>query len=674
MRVIFFPIFIGLMICLLGAAAVVAEEAVTATLEELLNTKISTAAKYEQETAKAPASVTVITAEEIELFGYRTLAEILNRLRGFYTSYDRNYTYLGVRGFSRPSDYNNRILLQINGRTVNDRIFGMAYIGPELGIDLELVQRIEIVRGPGAALYGGNAMFAVINIITRPGNRVDGYRVSGEYGSDARRYGSVLMGGKFGVSYEWTVSAFAGHVDGDDLYYAEYDDPETHNGIASDLDWEKWHGAFAAFNTRHLQLQARYAWREKSVPTGAWDMLFGHEDARTLDSHGFVELKYDRDLTPNKHLMVRSSFNFYDYEADYPYPRSELEAGLAFLSPQEDSIEAVVFYDTSEGRWIESEVQFFWDTRANNRLIMGVESTNQYRATYRYGYEDERYFPLDGDDNFPYDIISTYVQDEYQVLSNLALTAGVRYDAYSTGEHSTNPRIAVVFHPARQSDLKLIYGKAFRAPNVYERNYEEPDYWALNPDLKPETIHTGELVWDHTWHPNFRSSLSLYHYEVNDLIDQTYTGADSLLQFANFTGVSSTGLEVGVQAQLSARVRAYLNYSYQDADDENDQELTNSPNHMLKGGAACRFLADRLTLATEARYESSRLTVYGTKTDDYVVANVHVSGSVGERLRLECRISNVFDTQFKTPGGFEHRQKAIEQDGRNVIIGLKVAF
>lgn len=166
-----------------------AEWARDTALDSLLSIKISTAAKYEQTTREAPASVTLITSEDIERYGYHTLVDVFRHIRGFYISDDRNYSYLGTRGFSRPTDYNNRMLLLVNGHSINETIFGSAPMGTDFGIDLGSVERIEIVRGPGSALYGTGAMFTVINIMTKSGATIDGFHLSAETGS----YGSSRL-------------------------------------------------------------------------------------------------------------------------------------------------------------------------------------------------------------------------------------------------------------------------------------------------------------------------------------------------------------------------------------------------------------------------------------------------------------------------------------------------
>jgi outer membrane receptor for ferrienterochelin and colicin len=123
-----------------------------ASLEQLGNIKVYGASKHLQEGADAPSSVTVINAEQIRQHGYRTLADVLQTVRGFFVTNDRNYSSLGVRGFARPGDYNTRILLLVDGHRINDNVYDEAMIGTEFPIDIDLIERIEIIRGPVSPL------------------------------------------------------------------------------------------------------------------------------------------------------------------------------------------------------------------------------------------------------------------------------------------------------------------------------------------------------------------------------------------------------------------------------------------------------------------------------------------------------------------------------------------
>lgn len=140
------------------------------SLEDLMKVEIDSvygASKYRQKVAVAPASITIITAEEINRYGYRTLADILRDVPGFYITYDRNYDYVGVRGFDRPGDYNSRILLLVDGHRINDNVDDQAFIGTDFPVDVNLIDRVEVIRGPNSSLYVASALLGIINIVTR---------------------------------------------------------------------------------------------------------------------------------------------------------------------------------------------------------------------------------------------------------------------------------------------------------------------------------------------------------------------------------------------------------------------------------------------------------------------------------------------------------------------------
>jgi len=170
--------------------------------EELLFAEIPTvysASRHEQPIAQAPAAVTVITRTEIRQFGYRSLSQALASVPGFFITDDRGYTYVGVRGLGIPTDYNIRLLFLLNGLPLNDKYYG-TFI-PELTPDMfDAIERIEVVKGPGSSLYGSDALFAVINIITRTGKEADGATVSAEggydwYGRGVFSYGKLFENG-----------------------------------------------------------------------------------------------------------------------------------------------------------------------------------------------------------------------------------------------------------------------------------------------------------------------------------------------------------------------------------------------------------------------------------------------------------------------------------------------
>ena len=146
------------------------------SMEQLLDVRVervSGASRYEQEISRAPASVSVITAEEIQKLGYRSLVDVLQGVRGLNVANDRNYNYIGMRGFGRPGDYNSRILLLVDGHRINDNIYNDPLVGTAGMIDVDLIDRVEIIRGPSSSIYGDSAFLGVINVLTKLGPQME---------------------------------------------------------------------------------------------------------------------------------------------------------------------------------------------------------------------------------------------------------------------------------------------------------------------------------------------------------------------------------------------------------------------------------------------------------------------------------------------------------------------
>jgi iron complex outermembrane receptor protein len=631
------------------------------SLDSLLNIKVSTAAKYWQTSSEAPASVTIITAKQIERYGYSTLDEVLRTVRGFYTSYDRNYYYVGVRGFSRPTDYNDRILLLLNGHTLNDNVYGSVLIGNDLPIDLRSVNRIEIVRGPGSALYGTGAMFAVINLITKKGNDVDGLSLSTELGSFGKVAGNILYGKQFEDNFEVLLSVRASDIRGQDLYFQEYDSAQTNFGIAQNVDNEHFAGLVSTLQYKHLSLLTLLTNRYKHVPTGAFETIFNDPSFNSTDKRGFLELLYDHPITTDKNILTRMYFDYYEYLGSYPY-------------------ETAINYDASIGKWYGGEAQFRWDIFPSNRLTVGAEYKNNVHSDYRNWTADSVFF----DQNFPFNVFSLYLQNEFQIIENLSFTAGVRRDEYSTVGNATTPRFALVFNMFPSSTLKMLYGEGFRAPNIYETYYEDNfSSWIRNTNLKPEKIVTSEIAWEQRFSKNTFGVLSLYSYDMHELIDP-YMDSTGVSQFQNISDIDAQGIEAELNFRTEEGLNGYTSLVYQKAEDPYyDGNLSNSPTTTIRIGLSYQ-LYPSLTLSSELRYTSERYTVLRTTIDSYVIANLNLNfkpivqddGWQDILNNIECSllVNNLFNTSYATPGGIEHRQSAIVQDGRNYLFRLGYTF
>lgn len=279
------------------------------SLQELMAIEVDTvygASKYEQKTTEAPSSISIVTSSDIKLNGYRILADILRSVRGFYITYDRNYDYIGNRGFSRPDDYNSRFLLLVDGHRINDTIYDTASIGTEFIIDVDLIERVEVIRGPSSSIYGTNAFLGVINIITRKGNHLGGAEVSGEAASLDTYKGRLSYGKKFDNGLEALASATTYDSKGNKLlFYKEFDTPSTDNGVAKNADGDRNYSFLSTLMLHNFTLQGAYISRDKTIPTAAFGTDFNNAGTKTVDDRGYMDLKYDHTVDTGLNITSR---------------------------------------------------------------------------------------------------------------------------------------------------------------------------------------------------------------------------------------------------------------------------------------------------------------------------------------------------------------------------------
>jgi len=291
-------------------------------IEDLMGLKVATvygASKFEQKVTEAPSAISIVTSEDIKRFGYRTLADILRNQRGFYITNDRNYQYVGVRGLSRPGDFNTRILLLVNGHRTNDNIYNQAMLGNGFVLDVDLIDRIEIIRGPGSSLYGSNAFFGTINVITKRGRDIGGTEVAASAGSWDTYSGRATFGQKFSNGLETLISATGYDSKGQNFHFTnpEFDTPENNDGWADHCDKEKAANFFARASFKNLSFESAYVSREKWVPTSAWGTMFNSGQDKTIDTRGYLNLAFNRTFENGLEVLARISYDFYQFDGYY---------------------------------------------------------------------------------------------------------------------------------------------------------------------------------------------------------------------------------------------------------------------------------------------------------------------------------------------------------------------
>lgn len=625
------------------------------SLTELMDVEIYSASKYRQLTSEAPSSVTVITQEEIRLYGFRNITDILRTVPGFYDTYDRNYSYIGVRGFGRPGDYNSRILTLIDGHRLNDNVGDSVLFGNEFPLDIDLIDRIEIIHGPGSALYGSNALFGVVSIFTKAGKDYQGGELVSEFGSHQYARGRLSYGKRYENGFDFLVSGTYSDWKGDELYYSQFDDPSTQYGRVRNDD-EALKNIFFTASYGEFSLHVAANQREKGIPTAPWETVFGANDTRIWDEYTLVGLTYEHQFDDSFSILGRLSYNAYTYQGQYVYDDGGIYEN----------------HDFWKGRWVIGEIQLTKQFENGHKVVLGAESQYNIKQDQK-NWDSDVYL----DDHRHSKSWGVYIQDEFPITDDLTMNIGVRRDTYDASGSTINPRAALIYSLSETSTLKLLAGKAFRAPSVYELYYHDGYYTAKpNPDLEPETIKTYEVVYENRFNKHWKATASGFYYQMEDLIDQVFDPDDSLTQPQNVSQVTAKGVEIGLEGKWENGLRGRISYSGVSTQDEStDSGLANSPQHMVTLNMIYPFIEEKLFAGIDTKYMSKRKTLSGGYTGDAVITNLTLTyNDMLKNMDVQLGLYNLFDVSYEHPGFLEHTQNTLEQDGRTFGVRLNYQF
>jgi outer membrane receptor for ferrienterochelin and colicins len=630
------------------------------SLEELMNVEVVYGpSRYAQKASEAPSSVTIVTAADIRQFGYRSLADVLRSVRGFYVTYDRNYAYVGVRGFGRPGDYNTRVLVLVDGHRLNDNVYDQALVDDGFVVDLDTIERVEIVRGPNFSIYGTSAFFpVVVNVITRR-SADQRPEVSAEVASFGTYAGRAAYGGRLGDALDVVASASLLRSRGQDLYFPEFDTPATNHGVAVHADDEYAYRLFGSATYRDFTVEAAHSVREKGIPTAAFGTVFDDRRTRTWDERSFVDVRAEHAFGPSLTLFGRAHYDHAYYHGDYAtdYPPVTLNR------------------DIGDGAWWGVETFALYSGLARHTVIAGAEFQDDAK-------QDQRNYDVDPAASY-LDLHNrghrwaVFAQDEYRVAKNVILNLGLRHDALPGLSGRDSPRVALIYNPSTATSVKLLFGRAFRPPNQYERFYATNyPVQRPNPDLRPETIETYEIVVDNAIGRDLRATAYLFEYRIEDLISYVTDPVDGSQQYRNAGDIESRGVEFELAGRFGERVTGRVSYSFANTRNVDvGAPLTNSPRHLLKANLAFPVWRDRLSAGVEAQYTSARLTLAGSETGGFTVANVTLTAPrLADGLDLTASVYNLFDKAYADPASEEHVENVIPQDGRSFRIKLRWRF
>ena len=622
-----------------------------------MDIKVEGAALHPQSLEDAPASVTIITAEDIRKYGYRTLAEALASVRGFYTSNNRTFHTVGVRGFNLPGDYASRFLVMVNGHNMADNVLDfMLYFGEDFPIDITLVQRIQIIRGPSSSLYGSNGVFATINVITKSPDAAGPPTVTSDFGSFGEKKGQVMAAGSIGKNAKVLFSGSVFNNGGESpLFFPQFNAPETNFGQAVGMNGEKGYHLFSNLTWGNWNITAAFADRKEIQPISWGPTIFNDRGTTLNDIRNYVEAAYTREVAGGT-LRWRTYYDAFHERARFDYP---LGSGAL-----EDNRQSFL------GDWIGTQLTYRFDTAHFGTLTLGSEAKFDLRNLQND--RDVSPAPLAiANIDRPDKALALFAQDERKLSNQWKLDLGVRFD-FSAYRHSfLSPRAALIYQPSSEWTYKFLYGRGFRNPSAFELFFDDGGRSGVpNPNARPEKADTVEVDVERKLGKRMNLVAAAYGYRLRDFLVGVFTGA-GLIQYQNAGEIHATGFEVEINGRPSPWLEAAASYAIQSSrDPDGDGPLENSPAHLAK----LRFavpLWRKWQASSGMQYQSSRQTLAGAVVNPVYLADFTVtSHRLLPNFDVQFGVRNAFNRNYSDPIALNPQVDTMQQPGRSVFVRL----
>ena len=668
---------------------------------------LSIATGQKQLVAKAPAVASVITADDIRDLGANTLEEVLATVPGMHVSLSSTYfsPIYSVRGVY--TDKNPQVLMLVNGVPITQTHMGNR--GGRMNFPVRDIARIEVIRGPGSAVYGADALAGVINVITKTATQINGTEVGARVASFDTTEGWLLHGTRWG-EVDVAFSLQGTKTDGDDSRRVNADAQSAFDFVLAYFGVAPVSRAPGPFATRAEGYDARIdlqydklqfrLWNWRQIDSGVGPGLalaLDPEGSGEIDNYLFDAHYSDANLFADS--VVELNMSYMDINARTR--QTLFPAGAVLPIGDDGNIDVwhftpMQFTDGYRGnpeffeKHLRAEAIFSYDGFAGHKLRFAAgasrqEETGKERKNFGPGVLDLAHRncdPLnciiDGTltdvSNTPYvffrkedrDIVYASLQDQWQVANDWNLTVGLRYDDYSDFGSTVNPRAALVWDASTDMTAKLLYGRAFRAPSFTELFVRNNPVALGNPDLDPEVSNTWELAFDYRASFDLRLGLNVFMYDIEDLIEFVPTGPGTQVA-RNIGEQNGHGFEIEAEWKPVQTLRLVANYSFQDSEDEElRKQASRSPEQQaylraswLPAGdwaltGELKWVADRNREPMDPR----------ASIDDYTITNLNIERrNLFGRLDIGLRIRNLFDDDAREPSPF-----AAVPDGRGSLM------
>jgi len=524
------------------------------SIEELMQVRISLATKTEETVLTVPSTITVFEKSDIKALGLKNAFDVMNFVPGFQMT---RGDWVGAvpkehaRGVYLDNGY---ILVMVNGERLNEISFGKASVYTP-HIPTEIIERIEVIRGPGSALYGSNAFLGVLNIITK----TTGKQLTVSLGENGYQ--------QLSTSFQTSLS--------DDLRLhsnisAEKSDGQQYTSLLNREVKDPYKNKYLEFGAQYKSshINVRYSENELNefLNLGGYSVDNIHKSS-SLSLSGKSKVWQNE----NQQLTVKASYSLFKIKA----------AGMVL--PKDAGIISDDFligpYWRTESTDISADHS--WEINKEISLNSGIEyrKASQFQsgnAVTHYDFQRELIIPIDenylgeivvikrtpesGSLNQSHEMQGIYSQLKWQIKQNISLFLGSRYDNVKGIDHKLSPRGAIVWQLNPNNTLKLQYGESFRTP-VNNELYSNDNITTGNPSLTSEFVKTTELVWIYQ-HKALSSEVVFFHNNLRDFINKVPYSGEALFTFDNAVNIKISGLETSANIDINEQLRLSVNYTH----------------------------------------------------------------------------------------------------------------
>lgn len=632
---------------------------------------VSLATGTKQLTHKAPSTATVITREEIQRIGALDLDEVLETVPGLHVSY-RPGNHLPIYSFRGIySVFNPQVLVLINEVPITNLFIGNRnqIWG---GMTLDSVSRIEIIRGPGSAIYGADAVAGVINIITDSSDTSKGTNFRARVGQDSTK--------DFWLSHSWNSGKLGGYVSYDRHKTEGFDqfieaDAQTFLDSVFSTDASLAPG----FSDQHRQndelrlrldydhwtMNAGFQKRKIGVGLGIAEAL-GHGTNESSERWNF-DIGYNSDnILENWNISTKVAYFTTTQEIDnnlYIFP---IGADIGLGGPFPDG---VIGNPEVFEKHLRTNLVAKYGAMTNHSFAIGVG----YEISDLYKVKETKNFALGPNGEFLppgsplVDVTDTpfvflpeddrtnkfvFIQDIWNLAKDWELTAGVRRDDYSDFGATVNPRLALVWSSTLDLTTKFLYGKAFRAPSFAEmRNINNPVTLG-NPNLKPEEMDSLELAFDYHPQPTQRYGLNFFKYHWKDIINFSPDEGATTKTAKNIGKQNGHGIEMEFNWSPLQNLNLMGNYSWLHAEDGNNVTISSVPEKQLYLRIYYE-LNNAWNMSLKSNWVMDRKRAQDDLREpikDYNVTDLSINWKIkNDALDLSFLVKNIFDSDVREP-------------------------